>query len=726
MQSTNSVPRARLFWPSWLFLAPLWLMISGCTGGGGYNSVAPSTNTNSATNTSSGSAPSTPPPAAPAISTSSLSDGTVGATYSETIQAQGGSAPFTWTVLHGFLVAGGLPAGLTLVPSTSSSATISGTPTTVKANVTFVIRVTDANGQSASHGYVVSIKGTTAQTNNSTVQGTLVACVLPECAASNVVEYLGIPYAAPPVGSLRWKPPQPPIPSQTQQPGVRCLSANAKGVIKGQEDCLYLNVFVSSQTPHGQPQPVMVFLHGGAHRISSGNPGFSYSDPPELATQGVLLVSVEFRLGILGFFTNPGLDAESPSHSSGNYGLRDQIAALAWVQQNIASFGGDPTRVTVFGASSGASAIEALLTSPLTQGPLSECGAGQLCFSGAILEGGVFVHGELLDLAAKEAQDAPLVTGFTGTIGGQPAACDTVPANEFVTCLRSIPAATLVAPCVPLTTGCNPNAAYSTWYRQNDPLIIINLEPDVVPVNSYDWLQQHGGSPVPLLLGSNREDASMAGIPSWCAGVTLPATQCPNDDPTSSQIDETGFDNAIHAEFDSLVTPSGSNTLLSLFAPSNILDLPVWQLIAVDSDLPVGGTCPYREVSRAAVGANGAPVWRYVYTHRFENNDPNVTPYRAFHGAQNYFVFGDPSFVDPGIYTPTPAELALSSQIMGYWTRFAATGNPNPPGAKVWPPYNPNTDPMLQLDETSVQINGYRTAQCDFYDANAAAFANLQ
>ncbi len=720
MVSTNSVPPVRWLWPSWLFLAPLWLLLSGCTGGGGYNSATPTNanNTTNTTNTNSGG----PPPAAPSISARSLSDGTVGAAYTETLQAEGGAAPFTWGVLSG-----GLPAGFMLVPTTSSdSITISGTPTVVQSNVAFVIRVTDANNQSGSHGYVISIKGTVAQTNNGTVQGTLVTCGSPECGASNVLEFLGIPYAAPPVGSLRWKPPQPPAPSQPQQPGVRCMSANPKGVVKGQEDCLYLNVFVSSQTPHGQPQPVMVYIHGGANRKGTGNPGFDYSDPPELPTQGVILVTVDFRVGILGSLTNSGLDTENGG-SSGNYGLRDQIAALAWVQQNIASFGGDPAHITVFGTSSGSSDIETLLSSPLTQGPSSQCGAGQLCFSAAIMEGGSIVHGQLLDLAAKEAQDAPLVSGFTGTIGGQSTVCDTVPAAEFLTCLRSVAAATLVAPCVlPATTGCNPNAAYSTWYTQNDPVLIVNLEPDVVPVNPYDWLQQHGGSPVPLLLGSNREDASMAGMPSWCAGVTLPATQCPNDDPTSSQIDETGFDSTIHAEFDPLVTPSGSNTLLSLYAPSDILDLPVWQLIAVDSDLTVGGSCPYRQVSRAAVGTSGGPVWRYIYTHRFENNDPNVTPYRAFHGAQDHFLFGDPSFVDPGIYTPTPAELALSSQIMGYWTQFATRGNPNPAGAKVWPPYNANTDPMLQIDDASVQINGYRTGQCDFYDANATALANLQ
>jgi para-nitrobenzyl esterase len=494
------------------------------------------------------------------------------------------------------------------------------------------------------------------------------------------------------------------------------MSVNGSGLVKGQEDCLYLNVFISSQTPHGQPQPVMVYIHGGANRKGTSNPGFDFSDPPELATQGVILVTVEYRLGILGFFTNPGLDLENGG-SSGNYGLRDQIAALAWVHQNIASFGGDPAHVAVFGASSGSSDIEALLTSPLTQGPLSRCGAGQQCFSAAIMEGGSVVHDQYLSLANKETQDAPLVAGLDRCVATD------------ISCLRGVPAATLVAPCVPpATTGCNLNAAYSTWYTQVDPALIVNLEPDVVPVNPYDWLQdpQHGGSPVPLLLGSNREDAAMQGMPSWCAGVVLPAPQCPNDDPTSSVMDENGFDGAIHAEFDSLVTSSGSNSIVSLYPASNILSAPVWQLIAVDSDLTVGATCPYREVARAAVGTSGSPVWRYVYIHTYEGNDPTLTPYRAFHSAERVFVFGDPAFADPGNYTPTPAELALSGQIMGYWTRFAATGNPNGSGATMWPRYDATTDAMIQLDDTSTQINGYRTPQCDFYDTHAAVFSTLQ
>lgn len=166
--------------------------------------------------------------------------------------------------------------------------------------------------------------------------------------------------------------------------------------------------------------------------------------------------------------------------------------------------------------------------------------------------------------------------------------------------------------------------------------------------------------------------------------------------------------------------------MLTALYPASGYDAPVWALIAVESNLPEGASCPYREVARAADGANGKPVWRYIYTHTFEN-DPNLTPFRAFHGAERPFVFGDPS--NGNAHTATAAELTLAGQIMGYWTRFAATGDPNGSGATVWPRYDATTDAMLQIDDTSTEISGansYRKVQCDFYDANAAAFSSLQ
>jgi carboxylesterase type B len=278
----------------------------------------------------------------------------------------------------------------------------------------------------------------------------------------------------------------------------------------------------------------------------------------------------------------------------------------------------------VFGTSSGSSDVEVLLASPLTQGPSSQCVPSQACFSAADMESAAVVKGQLLSLPDKEAQDAPLVAGL---------GCDTAP--DVLACFRALPAATLIN---------NPSRAYQAWYA-GTPVLIVNLEPDVVPINPYDWFLQQHGTPVPLLLGSNREDASTQGLPSWCTSGIVAPPLCPNEDPTATApLDAAGYGNTIHAEFDPLVGVTAANTMLTALYPASGYDAPVWALIAVDSDLPEGASCPYREVARAAVGTNGKPVWRYIYTHTFEN-DTNLTPFRAFHGAQLPFVFGDPSYV---------------------------------------------------------------------------------
>ena len=185
-----------------------------------------------------------------------------------------------------------------------------------------------------------------------------------------------------------------------------------------------------------------------------------------------------------------------------------------------------------------------------------------------------------------------------------------------------------------------------------------------------------------------------------------------NDDPTvTPPLTEPGYEAQVHAEFD----PAGAgvaNQILSLY-PASSYDAPIYALIAVDSDAI---TCSTRDFARAATGTGRPAVWRYLYIHRYEN-DATLNMYRAFHTAELFFVFGNVMPPDPNGYTPTAAEVTLSGQIEGYWTRFAATGNPNGAGAVAWPqsdPNNPTTDAMLQLDDTFVAINGYHNSQCDY------------
>jgi para-nitrobenzyl esterase len=183
-----------------------------------------------------------------------------------------------------------------------------------------------------------------------------------------VTIFKGIPYAAPPVGPLRWRPPQP------VAPWARVRSARRYGPVAPQpgaggpamvssEDCLYLNIWRPAQASEGRP--VLVFVHGGGFATGSGSEPLY--DGAELAKQGVVVVTFNYRLGILGFFAYPLLTAESPHDSSGNYGLLDQVAALEWVQRNIAQFGGDPTKVTLFGESTGGRSVSLLMVSPLAR-----------------------------------------------------------------------------------------------------------------------------------------------------------------------------------------------------------------------------------------------------------------------------------------------------------------------------------------------------------------------
>jgi len=202
----------------------------------------------------------------------------------------------------------------------------------------------------------------------------------------NLRAFRGIPFAAPPVGNLRWSPPAAPASWQGVRSAVsfgnRCPQTDFNGGVMGDEDCLTLNVYTSNPPP-ASPQPVMVFFHGGGWILGSAQDA-PYNPVPPLAGQGVVLVTAQYRLGLLGFYASQALTTEGGG-SSGNYGIRDHIAALQWVRDNIAAFGGDPSRVTIFGQSAGSGEVEVLLASPLAHG----------LFARAAMESGVIPAGIL-------------------------------------------------------------------------------------------------------------------------------------------------------------------------------------------------------------------------------------------------------------------------------------------------------------------------------------------
>jgi len=201
-----------------------------------------------------------------------------------------------------------------------------------------------------------------------------------------IIAYKGIPFAAPPVGDLRWKEPQPVVPwsgvKVADTYGAAAMQVTwdpesfygkewrASGSVPFNEDCLYLNIWTPAAGQLNKKLPVAIWIHGGGYRE-----GFAFEPEmdggEEWASRGVILVSVTYRLGVIGFFTHPLLSAESPHHVSGNYGLLDQVAAVKWIHNNIKQFGGDPNNITVFGQSAGAGSIQSLCASPLSKNLIS-------------------------------------------------------------------------------------------------------------------------------------------------------------------------------------------------------------------------------------------------------------------------------------------------------------------------------------------------------------------
>jgi para-nitrobenzyl esterase len=501
----------------------------------------------------------------------------------------------------------------------------------------------------------------TGCTNTTTVKCTQSGAVQ-GVAAANLYAFRGIPFAAPPVGTLRWKAPQPPASwtdvRDTSTFGNECPQFELNtGHYGGDEDCLTLNIFIS-QTPATQPQPVLVFFHGGGNFAGNAHSSPTQLDVPPLANQGVVVVTAQYRLGILGFLTTPQLATEDIG-SAGAYGPLDMIAALKWVHENIAAFGGDPTRVLLFGQSAGSFDIQMLLAAPPAQGTFSAAG---------MLSGAVPLANQttwLLSNSAAAAASGPFISAM---------GCANV--ADVLACLRGVPAATIVNYGLNIALG----PGFGTPF---------------LPIDSFSYLQQHG-SPVPLLIGSTSEEYTAI-----------------RDGPdVIGNIDVAQYMAAIHQRFDP-VGVGVADQVLALY-PAASYDSPYWALVAVDSDYQI--TCETRGTALATTGANRKPVWRYIYTHRFEN-DISLNGLRAGHTADLYFIFGNFNPVGPiPNYMPTAAELTFSQALMGYYARFAATGNPNGAGAVAWPQYDASAEGMLQLDDTFLPSNGYHVPQCTYLE----------
>ena len=473
--------------------------------------------------------------------------------------------------------------------------------------------------------------------------------------------FRGIPFAAPPVGDLRWRPPAPPAKWQGVRSattfGNRCPQVGRNGATIGDEDCLTLNVYAANP-PASSKQPVIVIIHGGGNRAGSAQDA-PWNDVTPLAGHGAIVATVQYRLGLLGWLVNPLLTAESPQATSGNYTLMDLIAALKWVHDNIAEFGGDPARVAIVGHSAGSLNVQALLASPAAAG----------LFSAAVMESGLLrggLIGTTIDNAYRWYADVPAAVG-----------CDT--ATDVLACLRAVSAATLVQS--------GPNSLDTGW---------VNIDPVVLPEDPATKLKRLG-SPVPLIIGSNSDEEAYDNT------VFAPA------------LDASGYAAAIHRQFDALA-PGAGDTILSLYPASDFTN-PNYALDNVETDFWV--TRDTRNFARYVSGAQRAPVWRYLFTHVYENAAPQDAPLsasRAFHGAETFFVTGNfRSLATSVTYVPSSAELALSNAMMDYWVALATSGDPNGVGAVPWLPYDAASENIQQLDDNIVTLaGGYRNAQCDF------------
>lgn len=490
--------------------------------------------------------------------------------------------------------------------------------------------------------------------------------------AGDLWVFKGIPYAAAPVGELRWRPPRPVAPwdgvRTCMEFGPACPQPSQAetaylAVGETSEDCLYLNVW----TPAGRPAdglPVMVWIHGGSFETGAGS--MSVYDGAELARRGVVVVTINYRLGPLGFLSHASLSAESSQGISGNYGLLDQIAALKWVKTNIAGFGGDAGNVTVYGESAGAISILDLLVSP----------AADDLFERAIVQSGILLdRGFGVSTAATLDEAEVAGAEYAERLGIDPA--DSAGAAK----LRALTPEELLADPGP---GGGLMATGLTWKPVADGYILPDL-PSVL------WTEGRRHT-VPLLIGSNKDEGNL-----FLQGLTLSPSEF------NRQIRQIFGEHADEAL--SLYPVEGSDDIVPAF--SRMLTEVGFASTARFAARSMSGPVP---ASGEVPGADAAPVFLYQFTRVPFNN-----PLGAFHGVEIPYVFGNAGQFSV-LGAIDQADLDLSEEMMGYWTRFAATGDPNGEDAPLWPMYDVVSDRHLELGDSITEgARLYETA-CDLAD----------
>ena len=486
---------------------------------------------------------------------------------------------------------------------------------------------------------------------------------------SPVVAFKGIPYAAPPVGGLRWRPPAPISPREGLQRateyGPACMQhpdhvpdwyrylaetfeqdpALVPELEPTSEDCLNINVWTAN-FGGDELWPVLVWIHGGAN--NSGSPTERPYDGTSVTRKGVVVVSFNYRLNVFGFLAHPALTEESEHGSSGNYALLDQIAALEWMQENIASFGGDPNRVTVFGESAGATNIAYLMSSPLARG----------LFHRGIMQSGGYAVSEFRALADAEA------------VGdGLAAALGVADSDDVLAALRTANPEDLVRMAV---------EDYADWVSAPN---VDGWVLEEAPARVFEAGRQ---APVPLLIGYNRDEWTTLG--HYSPDTTLDGLR----DSLSSAY-------GAMADRATELYPASTDEEASAVADQ-------WQ---TDSTF----ACPSRFIADRVARAS-TDVFFYQFTRSVPG--PGGEQLGAYHGAETAYVMDNLALE---LWAPRDdVDQRLADVMSDYWVQFAATGNPNGGERPNWPTYTPQSQEYLEFGDRIEAGTGIRSGHCDFYD----------
>ena len=466
--------------------------------------------------------------------------------------------------------------------------------------------------------------------------------------------FRGIPYAAPPVGGLRWRPPRPVSPwsgvRACTQFGPSCPQSGATvggGDLPADqsEDCLYLNVWTPA-TAASERLPVMVWIHGGGFITGSGSLPAGYGENLS-RSERVVVVSMNYRLGAFGFLAHPELSAESARGVSGNYGLLDQQAALRWVRRNIAAFGGDPRRVTIFGQSAGGQSVVAQLVSPLSRGLFARA----ISESPRYEDRGVGIWSTLT--LREQEQEGEEIVDLLGIPDG---------AGALGT-LRRVPASRLVS-----ETAVAKTPLPTLFIQPPQPSFQPVVDGWVLPDEPWRLLRRGDWAQVPLLIGSNEDECEM-----WTNGVKpseadAVATESRRRVAWFAGEDWPTLDESFPADEYGGLLPATSRMMTVLEFNTSV------------------------RFAAACAAAQRVPSYLYYFSRTRPGQGSG-----ARHSAEIPYVFASVGASTDG-GAPDPDDASLSRSISHYWATFAASGDPNAPGLPAWPRYDSAADVLLRLD----------------------------